>query len=362
MNIIKKYESKKNKGLIWGVLMDNNLFSGLENNQYNKIFSLFEQKINEIKQTIQPNDSIISLNKKTMNGMVRLIKQEKETARKPVINPNIYNKQLNNKNNMLYKAEEIQKKRQEDMKKHYNQKQEEFNNVFKNKNPSEIDFSDKNDIDNSDIDKKLSEIMKKRVMDLDFKKTDIENANKWFKNSEKIDIPQVGTVNFLNIGENLDKSSELQPILIKKNNDNKLSNKRVTFNNKIETQSHDNNIQHNIQHNIKFNNFLNNLKIDVENKNVENKNVENKNVENKNVENKNVENKNVENKNVENSQLKDETIKLLREQIDSLRMVIESLKLSIDNKSENIVMIDKSTNTQIPKKIDNKLLLSMLKQ
>lgn len=346
MNIIKKYESKKNKGLIWGVLMDNNLFSGLENNQYNKIFSLFEQKINEIKQTIQPNDSIISLNKKTMNGMVRLIKQEKETARKPVINPNIYNKQLNNKNNMLYKAEEIQKKRQEDMKKHYNQKQEEFNNVFKNKKPSEIDFSDKNDIDNSDIDKKLSEIMKKRVMDLDFKKTDIENANKWFKNSEKIDIPQVGTVNFLNIGENLDKSSELQPILIKKNNDNKLSNKRVTFNNKIETQSHDNNIQHNIQHNIKFNNFLNNLKMDDENKN----------------ENKNELIKNTRNKNVENSQLKDETIKLLREQIDSLRMVIESLKLSIDNKSENKVMIDKSTNTQIPKKLDNKLLLSMLKQ
>ena len=340
MNIIKKYESKKNKGLIWGVLMDNNLFSGLENNQYNKILSLFEQKINEIKQTIQPNDSIISLNKKTINDMVKLIKQEKKNVRKTVINPNIYNKQLNNKNNMLYKAEEIQKKRQEDMKKHYNQKQEEFNNVFKNKKPSEIDFSDKNDVDNSDIDKKLSEIMKKREMDLDFKKTDIENANKWFKNSEKIDIPQVGTVNFLNIGENLDKSSELQPILIKKNNDIKLSNKRVTFNNKIETQSENNNIQRN----IKFNNFLNNLKMDDENEN------ENENQLIKNTRNKNIENKNIENKNIENSQLKDETIKLLREQIDSLRMVIESLKLSIDNKRENIVMIDKSTNTQIPKK------------
>ena len=342
MDIKNNYNSKKNKGLIWGVLMENNLFSGLENNQYNRIFSLFENKINEIEKTIKPNDSIIKLNKKTINEMVVCIQKEKRNNNKKQLNTTLYKEQLNNKNNMLYKAEEIQKKRQEDMKRHYNQKQEEFNNIFNNNKPSEIDFSDKNDVDNSDIDKKLSEIMKKREMDLDFKKKDIENANKWFKNSEKIDIPQVRTVNFLNIGENLDKSSELQPILIKKNNDIKLTNKRVTFNNKIETQSDNNNIQRN----IKFNNFLNNLKIDVENEN----------------ENENQLIKNTRNKNLENSQLKDETIKLLREQIDSLRMVIESLKISIDNKRENIVMIDKSTNTQIPKKIDNKLLLSMLKQ
>ena len=134
---------------------------------------------------------------------------------------------------MLYKAEEIQKKRQEDMKRHYNQKQEEFNNIFNNKKPSEIDFSDKNDVDNSDIDKKLSEIMKKREMDLDFKKDDIERANNWFNNSNKTDIP-VTNVEFLEIGENLDKSNELQPILINKNNDNDKKNNRVTFDNNIE--------------------------------------------------------------------------------------------------------------------------------
>ena len=81
MDIKNNYNSKKNKGLIWGVLMENNLFSGLENNQYNRIFSLFENKINEIEKTIKPNDSIIKLNKKTINDMVVCIQKEKKNKK-----------------------------------------------------------------------------------------------------------------------------------------------------------------------------------------------------------------------------------------------------------------------------------------
>ena len=356
MDIKNNYNSKKNKGIIWGVLMDNNLFSGLENNQYNRIFSLFENKINEIEKTIKPNDSIIELNKKTINEMVVCIQKEKRNNNKKQLNTTLYKQQLNNKNNMLYKAEEIQKKRQEDMKRHYNQKQEEFNNIFNNKKPSEIDFSDKNDVDNSDIDKKLSEIMKKREMDLDFKKDDIERANNWFNNSNKTDIP-VTNVAFLEIGENLDKSNELQPILIK-NNDNDKKNKRVTFDNNIELSrdSISNSINNSNSNNIKnhynkekkksnLDNFFSNLKVDKEEI---------------------------------KDDIKDETIKLLKEQIESLREVIDTLKHTIQTNSvntnnknnNNIQMLDKTTNTdddnifissrKQQKKIDNKLVSSIL--
>ena len=357
MDIKNNYNSKKNKGIIWGVLMENNLFSGLENNQYNRIFSLFENKINEIEKTIKPNDSIIELNKKTINEMVVCIQKEKRNNNKKQLNTTLYKQQLNNKNNMLYKAEEIQKKRQEDMKRHYNQKQEEFNNIFNNKKPSEIDFSDKNDVDNSDIDKKLSEIMKKREMDLDFKKDDIERANNWFNNSNKTDIP-VTNVEFLEIGENLDKSNELQPILINKNNDNDKKNKRVTFDNNIELSrdSISNSINNSNGNNIKnhynkekkksnLDNFFSNLKVDKEEI---------------------------------KDDIKDETIKLLKEQIESLREVIDTLKHTIQTNSSNtnnknnnnIQMLDKTTNTdddnifissrKQQKKIDNKLVSSIL--
>ena len=317
MNISNTYECQQNKGLLWNVLMENNYFDGLGEYQFKKIVSLFEQKIIQIKNNIQPTDTIINLNKKTINEMVKCISEEK----------NQYSG-----SNDVYKVKDIQNKRRTELNDNYNKKQEEFNSMFKKK-PKEIDFSDKHDdMNNNDIDAKLSEIIKKRKLDLVFKDEDISKANNWFNNTNKSELPQT---DYLNIGENLDTKQEIQPILINsKNNDNRIRNKNkvVSFENESK------------KNNTTFQYFMKNLKqFPSENQSL--------------------------NVKEDSPMIKEDSpmtkedysiIKSLKEQIESLHNTITILKDTIQVQKSKIIMKDKSTNTETQTKINNKLVSSLL--
>lgn len=171
MSLLKNtFTSRENKELVWGLLIENGYFEGLNNS--NNMVNFFEKSITNISNQIKGNENIIDLNKNLMSILVEEIKQQK----------NIINIQFNNKQRQIYTAEDIRERRKNEFQNQLNSRQENFNNTFKKKQPKDIDFSIKTENNNNDIDKKLSEIMERRKMDLDFKKSDIQKANGWINN------------------------------------------------------------------------------------------------------------------------------------------------------------------------------------
>lgn len=219
----KKYSSRDNKGIIWGVLLENKLFEGLNDSQ--SILNEFEQQIRTIGETIQQKDSIVSLNKKTINHMVSYIKymktqqQQQQTSQQSLPNTS-----------SAHTIEDIMKERQQHFKKTLNAKQEEFKRTIQGHIPKAIDFSDKavQPMD-GDMDRKLSELMEKRGVELNYlpkKKEELKKATNWIQNGGTFQPTTTTTSNEqsiqLQIGEKveLNELNDFQPIPIYKEQDN----------------------------------------------------------------------------------------------------------------------------------------------
>lgn len=215
----KKYSSRDNKGIIWGVLLENKLFEGLNDSQ--SILNEFEQQIRTIGETIQQKDSIVSLNKKTINHMVSHIKymktQQQQTSQLALPNTS-----------SAHTIEDIMKERQQHFKKTLNAKQEEFKRTIQGHIPKAIDFSDKAEQPmDGDMDRKLSELMEKRGVELNYlpKKEELKKATNWIQNGGTFQ-PTTTTSNEqsiqLQIGEKveLNELNDFQPIPIYKEQDN----------------------------------------------------------------------------------------------------------------------------------------------
>lgn len=216
----KKYSSRDNKGIIWGVLLENKLFEGLNDSQ--SILNEFEQQIRTIGETIQQKDSIVSLNKKTINHMVSYIKymktQQQQTSQRSLPNTS-----------SAHTIEDIMKERQQHFKKTLNAKQEEFKRTIQGHIPKAIDFSDKAEQPmDGDMDRKLSELMEKRGVELNYlpKKEELKKATNWIQNGGTFQPTTTTTSNEqsiqLQIGEKveLNELNDFQPIPIYKEQDN----------------------------------------------------------------------------------------------------------------------------------------------
>ena len=219
----KKYSSRDNKGIIWGVLLENKLFEGLNDSQ--SILNEFEQQIRTIGQTIQQKDSIVSLNKKTINHMVSYIKymktqqQQQQTSQRSLPNTS-----------SAHTIEDIMKERQQHFKKTLNAKQEEFKRTIQGHIPKAIDFSDKAELPmEGDMDRKLSELMERRGIELNYlpKKEELKKATSWIQNGGTLQPTTTTTTSNeqsiqLQIGEKveLNELNDFQPIPIYKEQDN----------------------------------------------------------------------------------------------------------------------------------------------
>jgi len=216
----KKYSGRDNKGIIWGVLLENKLFEGLNDSQ--SILNEFEQQIQTIGKTIQQKDSIVSLNKKTINHMVSYIKymktqQQQQTSQSALPNTS-----------SAHTIEDIMKERQQHFKKTLNAKQEEFKKTIQGHIPKAIDFSDKAEQPiQGDMDRKLSELMEKRGVELNYlpKKEELKKATSWIQNGGSVMNTTTTTSNNqtiqLQIGEKVDLNelNDFQPISIYKEQD-----------------------------------------------------------------------------------------------------------------------------------------------
>jgi len=226
----KKYLSRDNKGIIWGVLLENKLFDGLNNSQ--QVLNQFENQIQKISEEIVSNDSIISLNKRTINNMVGYIKRIKEN-RKSTTNFASKNYALPNSSSS-HTIEDIMKERQDRFKKQLNAKQEEFKRTIQGNTPKAIDFSDKTNESSIDMDRKLSELMEKRGMNYLPKKEDLKKATSWIQNGGDFQSTPIQ----LQIGEHVELNdvNDFKPVSIYKQQNNAMTRnekdalpKRVRF-------------------------------------------------------------------------------------------------------------------------------------
>ena len=138
--------SEKNKGFLWNILYEKNIFNGIPNDNLEKVKNLFESTIINISQNTK-NREIIEINKeilRTLNSEIQSLKRnllESKNIKDEFKDEKIvvFDKNLENHKNSL-------------------------NELINPNKPKEIDFADKTDkpIDNNEMNRILEQMQKER--------------------------------------------------------------------------------------------------------------------------------------------------------------------------------------------------------
>lgn len=138
--------SEKNKGFLWNILYEKNIFNGIPNDNLEKVKNLFESTIVNVSQTTK-NREIIEINKeilKTLHTEIQSLKHnllESKNIKDEFKDEKIvvFDKKLENHKSSL-------------------------NELINPSKPKEIDFADKTDkpIDNNEMNRILEQMQKER--------------------------------------------------------------------------------------------------------------------------------------------------------------------------------------------------------
>jgi hypothetical protein len=168
-----EYTSNDNKGLLWGILQESNIFDGINNTDFNKIQNIFESTIHDINLKNQ-NKILMDKNKITIEEMITKINKEKKKYDKPKIK-------------MVYKSEDLKQERLTEFnnKLHTYTKENEDLNIVKK--PDDITFIDDNEDKpiGNEIDKLISERLANRERELDLLPVSTD-AEQWINNGREI--------------------------------------------------------------------------------------------------------------------------------------------------------------------------------
>ena len=133
---MKSFTSQENKGLLWGLLSDQNIFDEIPNNEKDNIQKIFEEEIKKISEKANNNSDLLILNKLLIQNFTTELH---------------FYKQQKGFKNQVFNSE-------------YENKKKEFENYMKANKPDEVKF--KLDLDeplnSDDLDKQLNLIYKHR--------------------------------------------------------------------------------------------------------------------------------------------------------------------------------------------------------
>jgi hypothetical protein len=182
-DILTNFKSNQNKGIIWGLLNEHNVFNGIDNKYVTSIKSEFDNKINQISNTISTTDNLVTLNKKVISEMINEMTKYKTSniQRQPSRQEQLDIIPITSADAQLQKQTLFQK--------NLETKQSEFDTLINKPKPNTIDFADNNGQDkpnSSEMERKLAETIAWRekqlnvVLDTQNKsETSISEANKW---------------------------------------------------------------------------------------------------------------------------------------------------------------------------------------
>ena len=142
------FTSADNKGMIWGLLQESNIFAGIENEKFANIQSIFEDTIQTINITKQ-NLPLLEKNKLTMETLMQKINDEKSKPKKTI--------------QVVYRAEDLQNKRTEDFNMKLKAQQDSMNSMMNVSKPKEVTFSDETNDDDKPIGDEMDRLIAERL-------------------------------------------------------------------------------------------------------------------------------------------------------------------------------------------------------
>lgn len=139
---INSFNSLENKSILWQFLLENNIFDGLTNKKFNKVKDIFEKNVDSLSKI---NDSISNKNKILIQKMIDELEFLKSK-------------------NISKPLEEVRLEIEDQLK----NKQEEFVELIKRPDPSNLDFKDEKDepISNDSMDKILKKMIEDRDLEI----------------------------------------------------------------------------------------------------------------------------------------------------------------------------------------------------
>lgn len=143
-----EFISNHNKGLIWGLLQESEVFNGIENDKFTNIQSMFEDTISHVYRT-NATLTLLEKNKLTMNTMIKKINDEKTRPTKKI--------------QIVYRAEDLQHKREQDFNLKLKEQQDDLNKLINPTKPKEVSFSDVNSNDDAPIGDEMDRLIAERL-------------------------------------------------------------------------------------------------------------------------------------------------------------------------------------------------------
>jgi hypothetical protein len=218
-----EFISNNNKGLIWGLLQESNVFDGIENENFARIQTIFEDTISNVHRS-NTNLSLLEKNKLAMNTLIKKINDEKSKPKKSI--------------QMVYRAEDIQNKREQEFNVKLKEQQDNLNKMINPAKPKAMSFSDETINEDKpigdDMDRLIAERLATRERELEIPQITKE-TEQWLNNNREVKLKiENKSVSFnesvTNIPKPVDRNIEL---VVDNITENRVSNITVTEN-KIE--------------------------------------------------------------------------------------------------------------------------------
>ena len=197
-----EFTSNNNKGLIWGLLQESNVFDGIENENFARIQTIFEDTISNVHRS-NTNLSLLEKNKITMNTLIKKINDEKSKPKKSI--------------QMVYRVEDIQNKREQEFNLKLKEQQDNLNKMINPVKPKAMSFSDETINEDKpigdDMDRLIAERLATRERELEIPQITKE-TEQWLNNNREVKLKiENKTVSFnesvTNIPKQVDRNIEL---------------------------------------------------------------------------------------------------------------------------------------------------------
>jgi hypothetical protein len=171
-----EFISNNNKGLIWGLLQESNVFDGIENENFARIKTMFEDTISNVHLS-NTNLSLLEKNKLTMNTLIKKINDEKSKPKKSI--------------QMVYRAEDIQNKREQEFNVKLKEQQDNLNKMINPTKPKAMSFSDETSNEDKpigdDMDRLIAERLATRERELEIPQITKE-TEQWLNNNREVKL------------------------------------------------------------------------------------------------------------------------------------------------------------------------------
>lgn len=172
---MSSFTTNENKGLLWKLMIETNVFGGLPEGKYPIVKDIFEKEI-----AIQSQSS----SSKTLTEMNKSVLLEVTRKLHPMRTINDVNQKL-----QQITSVDISQQRQTQFSNNLSMRQREFNNLINSDKPKTIDFSDATDVEpvETDINDAVSSMIARREQQLNsaIASHDKNAASKWIGREDK---------------------------------------------------------------------------------------------------------------------------------------------------------------------------------